>query len=160
MVTTRNTKAAKEQHVQSCNITLKDGTQLVLIATRRETSLTMAVLAPPSPALRALESPLREESARALAMLDASQLLPEGGWFLNRLIVNDEAYRGKGIGGEVLERLKRFLSREPGRPYIIVTPSGYGTDPERRLRFYLSNGFVPAEGEYTGALVWRPEAQE
>lgn len=138
----------------SDTITLKDGTRLVLIGVRQGTGVTMAVLRPLDPA--SPSSP--GEQGTSIAALDASQLLPDGGWYLNRIVVYDLSLRGKGLGAEVLERLKRYVSREGETPYIIVEPGGYDSKPERLVAWYVRQGFVPAEGQFQGAMVWRPAA--
>lgn len=72
-------------------------------------------------------------------------------WYVNRVLVQPANLRSRGIGGELLERLKAAIA-EYGEARVVVTPGGYDESP-RQQRFYEQHGFVE-EGEEPGLLVW------
>lgn len=66
-------------------------------------------------------------------------------WWISRALVNPKEVRGQGIGGRLLERLKREIKKMDGR-HILVTPGGYGGNKRLQRKFYRNHGF-----DYAGA---------
>ncbi len=74
-------------------------------------------------------------------------------WYVNRVLVLPPKYRGKGIGGTLLEALKKAV-RSVGGKVLVVTPGGYGAKPEDQVNFYKQHGFVEDSKE-KGLLILR-----
>ena len=74
-------------------------------------------------------------------------------WWISRVVVR-EKFRGQGIGTLLAERLLAVVKGTP-TPIAIVSPGGYGADPERQFRFYARLGFTRVNEE--GLMVWRPK---
>ena len=60
-------------------------------------------------------------------------------WWINRVLVQPEECRGKGIGTVLVQLLKENLK---GQGTLTVCPGGYSDDVERQKNFYLKCGFV------------------
>lgn len=73
----------------------------------------------------------------------------DGYWYVNRVLVQPGACRGRGIGGELLERLKKAVA-EQGSTRLVVTPGGYVESPKQK-KFYKKHEFVEEE---PGLLAW------
>jgi GNAT superfamily N-acetyltransferase len=82
-----------------------------------------------------------ENPMRNRGVAEASWM-PDGFWYINRVLVKPPELRGKGIGGQLLERLKQELKEKAKATLIVVDPGGYGMDVEKQRRFYLKHGFV------------------
>lgn len=61
-------------------------------------------------------------------------------WLVSRVFV-PEFYRSKGVGSLLLTKLKEELAKVHQFRRVMVSPGGYGSDPERLHRFYTRNGF-------------------
>lgn len=75
-------------------------------------------------------------SVRATA--DASLIGDE--WWLNRVVIAPKAQQGKGLGGKLLEKLKKVVAGAGGK-FLLVAPGGYTTPYEMQVRFYRKHGF-------------------
>ena len=64
-----------------------------------------------------------------------------GVWWVNRVIVQPENLRGRGIGSRLVEALKQKV-KELGGSRLIVCPGGYHDDVESQRRFYERCGFT------------------
>lgn len=62
-------------------------------------------------------------------------------WFINRVLVQPEELRSKGIGSILLKRLISEI-RKTDAKQIIVTPGGYAMNQDRQFNFYKKNGFA------------------
>lgn len=62
-------------------------------------------------------------------------------WWIGRVLVDPPKARGNGVGGYILEELKRAV-KEMGGTSLLVSPGGYAVDPKRQFKFYLSHGFI------------------
>lgn len=62
-------------------------------------------------------------------------------WWISRVLVTDEADRGKGIGGVLLDLMLAEVVKQGGR-VVIVGPGGYGADPKRQRQFYEAHDFA------------------
>lgn len=71
--------------------------------------------------------------------------LPDGFWYINRVLVKPSELRNKGIGGQLLERLKQELKEKAKATLIVVDPGGYGMNVKRQRQFYRQHGFVADE---------------
>lgn len=82
-------------------------------------------------------------------------LLPLGAcvWWIGRCLVTNIERRGQGIGSMLIQRLQAVVSGLRDNRMIVVSPGGYGVDPEKQYEFYRKHGFIPA-GE--GLLSWTP----
>lgn len=70
-------------------------------------------------------------------------------WFVNRVLVTKEHLKGQGLGSFALASLKDAIQKKGNEIDIIVTPGGYGADPDRQANFYVKNGFeFEDEGYY------------
>ena len=67
----------------------------------------------------------------------------DGVWWINRVVVEPQRARKRGIGSALLRRLVEEVQRYGG--LIRVTPGGYSLDTEGQIRFYEMNGFVRVE---------------
>lgn len=99
----------------------------------------------------------------SMTLIDAEILkvpgLPTSGkcWYVNRVNVPHSFGRSQGAGSLILQAaLKAAWEQSP--QLVIVTPGGYGEDPEAQKRFYLKNGFQRTSEE--GLLTWKPECAE
>ena len=81
------------------------------------------------------DSPYRERG-----VAEANKIYEDGRWWIARVLVQPESMRGRGIGTEMLKRLKREVSTK-GCTCLQVAPGGYDSDP-RAISFYKKNGFV------------------
>lgn len=73
-------------------------------------------------------------------------------WWVSRVFV-PEGYRGNGIGGQLLERLKTELSAREGFGGLVVVPGGYNSKLSDQQRFYRHHGFVrQRDGRYLWAV--------
>lgn len=69
-------------------------------------------------------------------------------WYINRVIVQPESNRSKGIGSEMLQRLIKAVKSQNGKE-IQVTPGGYNVDPEKQIKFYEKAGFKRQKNCYS-----------
>lgn len=60
-------------------------------------------------------------------------------WYLNRIKVNT---RGQGYGSALLRALLAALATRENFIQLVVEPGGYGSDPDRLVKFYERHGFV------------------
>lgn len=67
----------------------------------------------------------------------------DGIWYVNRVLVQPQELRGRGIGTRLLQTLIRELRDKAGAVLLVVDPGGYAGDTARQRRFYKKNGFVP-----------------
>jgi GNAT superfamily N-acetyltransferase len=75
-------------------------------------------------------------------------------WWINRVLVPKEL-RGKGIGRELLCRLKGAVTAQGGSG-MIVTPGGYDIPQEDQIAFYRACGFEVVREEGVGVLMlWK-----
>jgi GNAT superfamily N-acetyltransferase len=65
-------------------------------------------------------------------------------WWVSRVLVQPPNARGKGLGGRLLEKLKR-AERDTGGTRLLVTPGGYSNEWERQDKFYRAHGFRDAD---------------
>ena len=77
-------------------------------------------------------------------------------WWISRVLVTDNANRGKGFGGMVLDYLLTEIVKAGGR-LVIVTPGGYGADPVKQQRFYEAHDFFKVGEDFTAHWVWNPD---
>lgn len=71
-------------------------------------------------------------------------------WYLNRIKV---ITREQGHGSDLLRALLTTLATRKDFSQLIVEPGGYGSEPDRLVRFYERHGFVrDAERD---CWVWR-----
>jgi GNAT superfamily N-acetyltransferase len=77
-------------------------------------------------------------------------------WWISRVLVSDQAQRGKGYGGMVLDHLLAEIVKAGGR-VVIVTPGGYGADPARQVHFYESHDFFKVGEGYAVHWAWNPD---
>jgi len=61
-------------------------------------------------------------------------------WFINRVLVNPQSDRGKGIGSKLLQVLIKEIKKQNNKK-IIVTPGGYINNTKQQINFYVKNGF-------------------
>lgn len=66
-------------------------------------------------------------------------------WFVNRVWVYPEG-RSSGLGTTALQELKLLIQSECTKTWwlptrMVVTPGGYGSDPQDLHRFYIKNHF-------------------
>jgi len=61
-------------------------------------------------------------------------------WMISRAIVQPESMRSRGIGSEMMRRLKEEL-RKVRCKKCYVAPGGYSERQEDQFRFYEKNGF-------------------
>lgn len=66
--------------------------------------------------------------------------MPDGTWWISRVLVQPSTMTGKGIGGKLLEMVKEEIAKMGGGT-VIVCPGGYGSDPETQKNFYRKHGF-------------------
>src|SRR6266540_2943281 len=71
-----------------------------------------------------------------------ASFMPDQSWFINRVVVLPaRAPRGTGLGSELVRHLLACIvdaDRVAGRATrVVVTPGGYGADPEKQFNFYL-----------------------
>jgi GNAT superfamily N-acetyltransferase len=76
--------------------------------------------------------------------------LPDGRWWISRVVVNPEKVRGAGVGSAMMKKLMETL-RGMGCRELWVAPGGYDGDTDRQVRFYAKHGFVLTDG----GMVWR-----
>ena len=67
----------------------------------------------------------------------------DGVWYVNRVLVQPQELRGRGIGTRLLQTLIRELREKAGAEVLVVDPGGYDGDTDRQRRFYKKSGFVP-----------------
>lgn len=85
--------------------------------------------------------------ARWLANACASIFYGEpDNWYVNRVIVPKD-FRGHGVGGKLLERLKQEVALKGGKK-LIVEPGGYAQDLKRQRHFYEKHGFQRVEDHW------------
>lgn len=87
-------------------------------------------------------------SASLVAPLD---YYPYEHWFVNRVLVR-EGHRGKGLGTQVFETLLEGIRSLTQEAPIIVTPGGYGNDPEKLVVWYQRFGFQRIHPQMTTLL--------
>jgi GNAT superfamily N-acetyltransferase len=90
---------------------------------------------------------------RSIGTASADQVYA-GRWWISRCLV-DEAHRGRGLGGYLVNLLKEEARRQPGFVRIEVAPGGYNSNPKRVKAFYVRCGFVP-EVDNEGLFIWEP----
>jgi GNAT superfamily N-acetyltransferase len=78
-----------------------------------------------------------------------------GYWYVNRVLVQPESNRSKGIGSRMLQELLAQakaldVGMERATTKVRVTPGGYNEDHERQKRFYAKNGFIDVEN----GMIW------
>lgn len=95
-----------------------------------------------------------KEGTYGASVAGASEMNTETGeWFLNRVSVRPE-HRRKGIGSELLRKLKHALDGTTCKK-LIVTPGGYGTPLNVLLAFYEKNGFAVVRDYPELEMVWQ-----
>ena len=67
-------------------------------------------------------------------------------WWVSRVVVHPAMNRGKGIGGRMLEALKKMVAAEGGTS-LLVQPGGYAMNTADQDRFYEAHGFVKTNAE-------------
>jgi GNAT superfamily N-acetyltransferase len=79
-------------------------------------------------------------------------------WYLNRCVVNPPSARGKGLGSQALQNMLAQLETTDCE-VLVVTPGGYGGDPDDQDAFYTKNGFeaVWQDGEGGTLMIWIPK---
>jgi len=77
-------------------------------------------------------------------------------WWISRVLVTDQAQRGKGYGGMVLDHLLAEIIKAGGR-VVIVTPGGYGADPDRQIAFYEAHDFFKVGEGFEVHWAWNPD---
>lgn len=82
--------------------------------------------------------------------------LDNGKWYLNRVFIN-AADRNKGIGSDLLDRMKEKLSSLSDFEELMVEPGGYDADPGRQRNFYTKNGF---KNHHEGYMYWQRNASK
>jgi GNAT superfamily N-acetyltransferase len=92
---------------------------------------------------------LYKDCPRIQATAEASLVGTE--WWVNRVLVQPESARCKGIGGRLLEALKQAVA-EVGGTHLLVTPGGYSNEWERQFKFYRAHGFKDADPCKDGLL--------
>lgn len=70
----------------------------------------------------------------------ATELRP-GVWWVNRVLVQPEAVRGQGLGGQLLDALLESITAKPAFKKVMVEPGGYNLPVGRQRRFYKRHGF-------------------
>ena len=85
-----------------------------------------------------------------IGVVEASRM-NDAVWYLNRAVIRAESDRGKGIGSQLLIELMKKLKEQPDCRRLIVTPGGYGMNPDKQFHFYLKNGFKKHKEGY---LYW------
>lgn len=75
---------------------------------------------------------------RERGVAEASRM-PEGYWYVNRVLVEPIGQRSKGLGSRLLQRLLVEVRRFGGA--VVVDPGGYGMNTARQRNFYRKNGF-------------------
>lgn len=100
-----------------------------------------------------------QDGIRSRGVASADLYLPradEQCWWINRVLVTNEADRGKGIGGMLLDCLLTEAIKQGAR-VIIVTPGGYGSDPKKQRRFYEAHDFFKVGEGFNEHWVWNPD---
>lgn len=77
-------------------------------------------------------------------------------WWINRVLVTHETQRGQGLGGRLLDTLLLEIVKQQGRT-VIVTPGGYGGDPDLQIRFYENHDFIKTGEGATTHWQWVAE---
>jgi len=72
-------------------------------------------------------------------------------WWINRVLV-PKSLRGKGLGRELLRRLKGAVTAQGGKG-MIVTPGGYDIPQGDQIAFYRACDFEVVREEDTGVLM-------
>lgn len=72
-------------------------------------------------------------------------------WWVARVLVQPDSARGKGLGGRLLEELKKAVV-EMGGTSLLVTPGGYSNERRRQFKFYKAHGFKDADSCRDGLL--------
>lgn len=88
---------------------------------------------------------------RERGVAEASRM-PEGFWYVNRVLVEPLGRRSKGLGSRMLQRLLAE-TRRFGPADVVVDPGGYGMNVARQRKFYRKNGFKDVPG-IKGRLRW------
>ena len=70
---------------------------------------------------------------------------------MNRALVQGPNTRSQGLGSRLLQAALK-VAADQGARRVLVTPGGYGEDPESQARFYVKNGFAVTETE--GLYEW------
>lgn len=68
-------------------------------------------------------------------------------WWIARVFVYERA-RGKGLGLRLLQDLLAVMRKQSGPDRVIVSPGGYGSDPDELAVFYQRCGFVDTREGY------------
>ena len=79
-----------------------------------------------------------KEDLSVRATAEASLIGDE--WWVNRVIVRPDNQRGKGLGGKLLEELKKVVAAEGGK-VLLVAPGGYSNKHTAQVNFYGRHGF-------------------
>lgn len=61
-------------------------------------------------------------------------------WYLNRIVIQPELFRGHGIGSTMLKMLQEQIKLHFVKK-LVVEPGGYGSDVDRLITFYEIHGF-------------------
>jgi hypothetical protein len=73
-------------------------------------------------------------------------------WYVNRVLVQGDGTRGKGVGSQMLKLLQTEVLKLGGK-LMIVEPGGYNSDPKQLDNFYGKHGFQRVKN---GWMEWRP----
>jgi N-acetylglutamate synthase-like GNAT family acetyltransferase len=71
----------------------------------------------------------------------SADLMATGQWWVSRVLIQPAENRNKGIGGQLLETLKREV-KDMGAKELVVCPSGYSDEKAKQFNFYEKHGFV------------------
>lgn len=66
--------------------------------------------------------------------------LPDGSWWVSRVLVQPNTMTGRGIGGKLLELVKEEIKKQGGGT-VVVCPGGYENDHKKQSNFYRRHGF-------------------
>lgn len=67
--------------------------------------------------------------------------LPDGRWWVSRVLVQPSTMTGNGIGGKLLELVKSEVKKQGGG-IMVVCPGGYAGDQKKQRNFYRKHGFT------------------
>ncbi len=71
----------------------------------------------------------------------SSNKLPDGSWWVSRVLVQPSTMTGKGIGGKLLDLVIEEIKKQGGGT-VVVCPGGYENNYKKQSNFYRKHGFV------------------